>query len=110
MRAGQLNRRVSFRSPSTWTRSTDGEPVMTWTTVTSAVWADRQPISGKEMFTQDVRWSEVTRRYILRYSSVVNTKCKLIDLDDSSAEYDIHAVIDINDERRGLEILASRAT
>ena len=110
MRAGQLNRQVSIREPSTWTRSTDGEPIYTWSTVLTAVWADKQPISGRELFTRDVRWSDVTTKFILRYSTVVNTKCKVIDLGDSSAEYDIKAVIDIDDRQQGLELLTQRVT
>ena len=106
MRAGNLNRQISIRSPSTWTRSTDGGVVDVWTTVLDTVWADRQPISGKELFTQDARWAGVTTKFVLRYSSLVNAKCRVIDLGDSSAVYEIAAVIDIRDERRGLELLA----
>jgi len=108
MRAGSLNRQVSIRYPSTWTRSTDGGVVPVWTTVLDTVWADRQPVSGRELFTQDARWAEVTTKFILRYSSLVNPKCRVIDLGDSSAEYEIDAVIDIRDERRGLELLAHK--
>jgi len=108
MRAGKLNRQISIRAPSTWTRSTDGEPVITWSTVLTSIWADRQPVSGKELFAQDARWSEATVRFITRYSSLVDTTHRIIDLADSSAEYNILAVININDERRGLELLASR--
>jgi len=106
MRAGNLNRQISIRTPSTWTRSTDGGVVQVWTTVLDTVWADRQPISGKELFTQDARWSEVTTKFVLRYSSLVTSKCRVIDLGDSSAVYEIAAVIDIRDEGRGLELLA----
>ena len=108
MRAGTLNRQISIRSPSSTGRSTDGQPIMSWTTVLDTVWADRQPISGKEMFERDVRWAEVSMRYVIRYSSLVTPKCRLIDLNDSSAEYEIDAVIDIRDQRRGLEILAHK--
>jgi len=108
MRAGSLNRQVSIRSPSTWTRSTDGGVVLVWTTVLDTVWADRQPIGGRELFTQDARWAEVTTKFITRYSSLVTPKCILLDLGDSSVVYEIDAVIDIRDERRGLEILAHK--
>lgn len=108
MRAGQLNRRVSIRSPNSTARSADGEPITTWTTVLDTVWADRRPVTADEMFRQDVRWSETTMRYFLRYSTAVNSECILIDLDDSSAEYDIKAVINMYDANSGLEILAER--
>ena len=110
MRAGQLNRRVSVRSPGSTARSTDGAPIISWTTVLDTVWADRQTVSAREMFAADVRWAAVTRKYVLRYSSAVTPECRLIDLDDSSSEWNIEAVIDIRDEGRGLEILAKRAT
>jgi head-tail adaptor len=53
------------------------------------------------------RWGEVTTKFILRYSSLVTVQCRIFDHTESK-EYDIKSVIDINDERRGLEILAQR--
>lgn len=110
MRAGTLNRLVSILSPAVTSRSTDGEPILTWSTVLASVWADRQTLSGKELFAQDVRWSEVTRRYIIRYSSVVTPQCRLVDLEESSAIYEIESVIDIRDEHGGLELLVKKTT
>lgn len=108
MRAGKLNRLISIRSPSATARSTDGEPIVTWSTVLGNVWADVQPLSGRELFRASERYSEVTTRFIVRYSSLVDATMRVIDLGASSAAYDIKAVIDINDERKGLEILAQR--
>ena len=111
MRAGRLNRKISIRLPAVSTaRSTDGGILYTESTVLSNVWANRQAISGRELFRQDQRWSQVTTRFYIRYSTAVTPACKVIDLGDSSAEYGIHAVINVGDEDRELEILTSRIT
>jgi SPP1 family predicted phage head-tail adaptor len=108
MRAGTLNRLISIRLPASTSRSTSGQPIVTYTTVLDRIWADRVPVSGREMFKQDERWSEVTTRWLIRYSTKIDTTCKLIDIADSSAEYDIQAVINIGDKDEGLEILAKK--
>jgi len=108
MRAGSLNRVISIRKPTTGARSTSGEPLFTWATVLTEIRADKQPISARELFRQDERWSEVTDKWICRYSSLVTPTCRLIDIGDSSAEYEIQAVIDINDKRHALEILTKK--
>jgi len=107
MRAGKLNRIISIRSPSVTSRSTDGEPIFTWTTILDSVWADVQPVSGRELFSMNERWGDITTKFILRYSSLVTIQCRVFDHTDSK-EYDIKSVIDIDDERRGLEILGQR--
>jgi len=108
MRAGRLNRVISIRKPTTGLRSTSGEPIITWTTVLDEIWADKQPVSAREMFSQDERWSDVSVKFITRYSTLVTPTCKLIDIADSSAEYDIRAVINIKDRNQGMELLARK--
>lgn len=111
MRAGQMNRRVSIRAPGSTARSTDGEPIITWTTVLSSVWADTIPIEGRELFSQDSRYAEVTTRFVIRWSTAstaILPKCRVVDHSNGDIQYDIKAVIDIGDQRRGLEILAAR--
>jgi head-tail adaptor len=111
MRAGLLNRRITIRTGGITTRSTDGEPIFGWSTILGPVWADRQPISGREMFTQDVRWSNVSMRYIIRYTTVaISPADRLIDIDDSSAVYDIKAVINMDDRFDGYELLVERTS
>lgn len=108
MRAGKLNRVISIRKPTTGARSTSGEPLFTWATVLTEIRADKQPVSGREMFRQNERWSEVTTRFVTRFSSLVTPTCRVIDITDSSAEYEIEEIINIDDARRGLEILARK--
>ena len=112
IRAGSLNRLVSIRSMAVTTRSTDGQPIYGTSTVLKSVWADRQPISGREMFQAEQRWSDITVRWILRYISTVTIlpEHKVVDLMDSSAEYDIKAVINIDDRDQGWELLTSKVT
>jgi SPP1 family predicted phage head-tail adaptor len=92
-------------------RSTDGEPIYSWTTLLTEVWADKQPLTGRELFSQDVRWSEVETKFIIRYNStsVPTVRCRLYDLMEAK-EYEIKAIIDIDDEQRAWELLAQRVT
>lgn len=104
MRAGKLNRQISIIQPSVTGRSTDGEPIFSWSTILNT-WADRVPLSGREYARMDTRWSEVTTRFIMRYSSLIDSKCRILDLVDN-AEYDIKAIIEMDNKRAGLEIMA----
>lgn len=114
LRSGTLNRIINVRFPTTSGRSTDGEPTFTWSTVLTEVWADKQPISGRELFRQDVRWAECNTKWILRYvstlTSVIVPTARVIDLADSSAEYDIKAVIDIDNENKAWELITQKVT
>jgi len=111
LRSGALNRLIDIRSPSTWTRSTDGQPIMTWSTIATGVWADRIPLTAREMFRADVRWEEVRTKFVIRHTTVAITpQCRLIDLADSSAEYDIKEIIDIDDQQKAYELLVSKVT
>jgi len=110
MRAGKLNRKISVRAPAYASRSTDGQPILTFTTVLSSAWCDVQPIEGKELFTADNRYAEVTTRFVLRHSSLttsITPACIVVE-SNTTHEYDIKAVIDVGDERRTCEILATR--
>jgi SPP1 family predicted phage head-tail adaptor len=111
LRSGHLNRLVSIRVPAVTTRSTDGEPIYGWTTLLTEVWADKQPLSGRELFAQDVRWSEIETKFIIRYNStsIPTPQCRLYDLMEAK-EYEIKAIIDIDDEQRAWELLARRVT
>lgn len=105
MRAGKLDRQISILQPVVSTRSADGQPIFAYTTVLSGIWADRQPISGRELTKADSRWSETTTRFIIRYSSLIDTKCKILDLTDN-IEYDIKAIIEMDNRKWGMEIIA----
>jgi SPP1 family predicted phage head-tail adaptor len=105
MRAGKLNRQVSIIQPSVIGRSTDGEPIFSWSTIISGVWADRIPLSGREVLRMDTRWPEVTTRFIMRYSSLVDAKCRILDLVDNY-QYDIKAILEMDNKRAGMEIIA----
>lgn len=105
MRAGKLDRRISVLSPAVAYRSVDGQPVFTYATVLSGIWAERQPISGREFTKADSRWSETTTRFIIRYSSMIDSKCKILDLTDN-IEYEIQAIVEMDNRQRGMEITA----
>ena len=105
MRAGKLNRQISIIQPSVTGRSTDGEPIFSWSTILSGVWADRIPLSGREYTRMESRWPEITTRFIMRYSSLIDSKCRILDLIDNY-QYDIKAILEMDNKRAGLEIIA----
>jgi SPP1 family predicted phage head-tail adaptor len=105
MRAGKLSRQISIIQPSVTGRSTDGEPIFSWSTILSGVWADRVPLSGREVLRMDTRWPEITTRFIMRYSSLIDPRCRILDLVDNY-QYDIKAILRMDNKRAGLEIIA----
>lgn len=107
MRSGARDRRVNIRAYSTWTRSTDGEPLKTWTTSLTDIWAQKIPLAAREMFRQDTRWENVEARYIVPYTTAINVKNRLYDHYDGK-EYEIESVIDIGSRRRELELIATK--
>jgi len=109
MRAGRLNRKISIRSIASTARSTDGQPLESETTVLSNIWADCQPIKSEEIFRQDVRWTGVTKRFVIRYSTAVDTTCRVYEAATGEV-YEIVGLIDVDDARRTLEIMAKRTT
>lgn len=103
--AGRLDRLINIRQPVSTARSTDGEPIQTWTTVLENIWCDVRPITAREFFRSDNRYAEADTMFTLRYTSVINSTMRVI-LD--SNEYWIESVIDVSYEHRELQILGKR--
>jgi SPP1 family predicted phage head-tail adaptor len=75
----------------------------------SGIWADRIPLSGREYMKMDTKWTEATTRFIIRYSSLIDTRCRILDLIDNY-EYDIMAIIEMDNKNSGMEIVARRSS
>jgi SPP1 family predicted phage head-tail adaptor len=65
MRAGQLDQRITFQSP-TVTRDSFGAEVVTWGDVRT-VWANIQPFQGREYLEARATTQTLTHRIRLRY-------------------------------------------
>lgn len=70
LRAGQLNRRITLQRQST-VQDTFGGPVRTWLDV-ATVWADIQPLSGRELESAQRMASEVSHQITVRYQARLN--------------------------------------
>ncbi len=69
LRAGQLNRRITLQSPVA-TLDSYGVPTPGWTDV-ATVWADIQPLTGRELVSADQMASVLTHQLTVRYSSLL---------------------------------------
>ncbi len=67
LRAGQLNRRITLQAPVT-TLDAYGVPTPGWTDVVT-VWADIQPLTGRELISADRMASVITHQITVRHSS-----------------------------------------
>ena len=105
MNAGRLDRQVTIRKPLVESRSTDGEANVAWSTVLRNAWANVEPITGREMFLMDQRYSMVTHRVYLRYTTLITPDCIMVY---DGNDYDIKAVIDIGERHRELELRTER--
>lgn len=64
MQAGRLRQRVTLQEPVT-ARNGYGEVITTWATV-ATMWAQVEPLSGREYFDAEHLQSEITHRVRLR--------------------------------------------
>lgn len=73
LRAGQLNRRITLQRQSS-VQDSFGGPVRTWINVTT-VWADIQPLSGRELESAQRMASEISHQITVRYQvSLTDTR------------------------------------
>ena len=103
MRAGSLHRRVTIEQVTETKNSTTGIITKAWTTF-GKLWMSVEPTAGKEGFSSETRFGEVTHLFKSRYLADVTPKMRL---NYDSRTFDIVSALDKNDRRRGLDILAT---
>lgn len=103
--AGDLDRRIRIEQ-ATETQAPDGsgEPETTWATV-AEVWAQKDPLGGRELFTAQQVAAKVDTRFRLRWRNDVRPERMRI-VDEDLRLYDIQAVQEIG-RRDGLLLLTS---
>ena len=87
MRAGQLRHRITIQSYTT--TNTQGEISKTWSTH-AKVWANIEPLTGREFFESGIEESEVSGKITMRYKSGVKPQMRVLY---DSVYYDIVSVI-----------------
>lgn len=100
MQAGRLRQRVALQS-STVAADTFGEPIQTWTTY-STVWADVQPMSGRERLYAQQAGAEINFRVVIRYNVLVLPTHRIVW---GTRTLEISAVIDTAGEHEQLELM-----
>ncbi len=103
MNVGALRHRVT---PQEFVveQDSDGAVIETWVNpFNHDVWADIQPLSGKELLASQSFQSEVTARIIVRYKAEYNAKMRILH---KNKIYNIKAVIpDADTGNRHLTLL-----
>lgn len=102
MQAGKLDRRIKIES-RVETQNSVGEAVITYVLL-AEVWAEKKPLSGRELFTAAQFVPEAQAKYRIRYLPQVNEKCRIVD---NGVNFDIVYIAEIG-RREGLEITVKR--
>ena len=105
--AGQLNHRVRIQQPSV-VKDALGAPTQTWTDV-ATVWADIQPISGRETRMADRIAAEVSHQITVRYRPAFGdpqsvAQMRLLHRDRVFA---IHAALNVDEADVAVTLLAT---
>lgn len=106
MRAGRLDRRVTFQR-AVVTQNAFGEPVSAWSNIT-VVWTQIEPLAGKERFSAMQQQADVDHLMTCRYQSALST----LQPEDRALWdgeiYDIKSVINTREGNFRLEIFCKR--
>ncbi len=107
LRSGDLNRRVILQQRST-SQDSFGELLNTWTDLTT-VWAEIQPLSGRELELAQKMSSEVTHRITIRYQSSLTDTRTVSTLRGiyKNRVFNILAVMNEDESNVRLQLLAS---
>lgn len=100
MKAGKLDQRIILQAKSV-TRDAMGGEVITWVDQ-ATVWAEAQPLAGREYFAAKLEQSQSTIRFIIRRGTSVTTAWRLMW---QGAPYDINDVIDIAGEHNEFHLM-----
>lgn len=94
--------RITIQSPST-TRDATGGVTDAWTDVVT-IWANVDPLTGRELEEAQKQWGEVTYQIDIRYYAGLDSTMRVLDI-RSGAYYDIRAVLDLNHRRRKIQLM-----
>jgi SPP1 family predicted phage head-tail adaptor len=103
LNAGDLDQRITVQSPAA-TVDALGQRVETWSTV-ATVWAQAQPLRGREFFAAGTMQSEAAVRFRIRYRTDVTGTMRVLW---RSVPHAIVAdPIDVDGGRHTLELMCS---
>jgi SPP1 family predicted phage head-tail adaptor len=106
MRAGLLDRRLTFQSPPSPTndlkRDALGQPVLEWTTVCT-VWGSIEPLRGREYMESKALEADITARIRIRYRDGIVPTMRIVA--DDGLIYKIESVVHLKTGHRELQLM-----
>ena len=108
MQAGRLRQRISIISPISTARSTDGAPVVTYSTTLKDIWCDVQNVSARENFRNDMRWAVTDKIFKIRFTTQTIGPKDLIVY--NSENYAVQSVVDVGERHREHELVGRKTT
>jgi SPP1 family predicted phage head-tail adaptor len=108
MRAGRLRHRVRLQR-STQAPDAVNDPVLTWSDL-ATVWAQVEPLAGREFFAAQQVQTAVSHRITLRYRAGITPKDRVAWLDPATRAwryFDINAVLDRDEKHRQLDLMVT---
>jgi len=100
MEAGKLRHRVTIQS-KTVVQDAYGEETITWGTF-ATVWANVEPLRGREFLEGRQVMAEVSTRITMRYYAGVKPEMRAVY---GSITYDILAVIHVESREREMQLM-----
>lgn len=105
--AGMLTRRIKIQRPST-IKDSVGAPCRSWLDV-ATVWADIQPLSGKEAVIANRISAELSHQIIVRYQSLFGNPQQVAQMRVlyKARIFNIHSALNEDEKRTQIILLAS---
>ena len=105
--AGMLTRRIKIQRPST-IKDSVGAPCRSWLDV-ATVWADIQPLSGKEAVIANRISAELSHQIIVRYQSLFDNPQRVAQMRVlyKARIFNIHSALNEDEKRTQIILLAS---
>lgn len=105
--AGMLTRRIKIQRPST-IKDSVGAPCRSWLDV-ATVWADIQPLSGKEAVIANRISAELSHQIIVRYQSLFDNPQQVAQMRVlyKARIFNIHSALNENEKHTQIILLAS---
>ena len=96
IRAGLRNKQIHIMQSSVSTaRSTDGAPIVVWSTMLANMWAQVVPKKGTELYRNRYRWEVEETDFYMNWTTHTITADHRVKYDGD--DYEIKAVINIDE-------------
>jgi len=108
MNIGGLNKQITILSWVSSQSTVYGNMVSTYATLATGVWAQVEPLSGREYYQGQQNVAKVDTRFTIRYSTVVKAMQPNSRIVYNSATYEVKSIINPNDANREIVIMTEK--